>query len=257
MGKNIKITETQYQDLVKRAIDIEPTNSKIEAIYESSWSRVLKWIEDYDIATITAFRHTLKDTTDRTFIPNNEEIGDTFSLSENRERNKLLKARLLSLGYGVMAIHGSYIEGANGADAIEVSEESFFVVNLKNDTNFYKNLFILAEYFNQDSFLYKAKDEKDAYLIGTNNADYPEYGNKVITGSLTSLPSKFMSRIKNSAIAFVNKDKPTFQNRKKIRQMYEDWIMLYKKNGVILETIDDFSMGGKQAIFNESSKISL
>lgn len=286
MGKKIKITENQYKDLIKRAIEIEPTESKIEAIFESSWSRVLRWIDTFDIATITAFRGVLKDTTDNTFIPNGKEIGDTFTLQENRERNRQLKAKLLSFGYGVTAIHGSYIEGASGADSMEVAEESFFVVNLWSDTNFFNNLFALSEYFNQDSFLYKAANDEDAYLVGTNNATFPGYGNKRDSGTLTSLPSKFMSRIKNAAFAFVNKDKwnikqrktdltptdmndfehsyswlddekPTFQNRKKIRQLYEDWIMLYKKNGIVLETISDFSMSGKQAIGIEASKIIL
>lgn len=286
MGKKIKITENQYKDLIKRAIEIEPTESKIEAIFESSWSRVLRWIDAFDIATITAFRGVLKDTTDNTFIPDGKEIGDTFTLQENRERNRQLKAKLLSLGYGVTAIHGSYIEGANGTDSTEVAEESFFVVNLKNDANLFNNLFALSEYFNQDSFLYKSAKEEDAYLVGTNNNSFPEYGEELVAGKLTSLPSKFMSRIKNAAFAFVNKDnwivkqgkedlsaddmndfensyswkndeKPTFQNRKNKRALTEDWIKLYKDKGVVLETLDDYSMGGKQAIGLTSREVKL
>lgn len=286
MGKKIIITESQYKKLLKDLIEIEPTETKIKALYESSWSRVLQWIDSYDIATITAFRGKLQNVTDKTYIPNGKEIGDTFTLQENRQRNRLLKAKLLSFGYGVTAIHGSYIEGANGTDSTEVAEESFFVVNLKNDTNFFSNLFALSEYFNQDSFLYKSANEEDAYLVGTNNNGFPEYGEKLVAGKLTSLPSKFMSRIKNAAFAFVNKDnwivkqskedlsaddmndfensyswkndeKPTFQNRKAKRGLTEDWVKLYKDKGVVLETLDDYSMGGKQAIGLTSREVNL
>ena len=192
----------------------------------------------------------------------------------------------MSSGYGLTAIHGSYIEGANGTDSSEVAEESFFLVNLKNDANFFSNLFALSEYFNQDSFLYKSANEEDAYLVGTNNNGFPEYGEKLVAGKLTSLPSKFMSRIKNAAFAFVNKDnwivkqskedlsaddmndfensyswkndeKPTFQNRKAKRALTEDWVKLYKDKGVVLETLDDYSIGGKQAIGLTSQKVKL
>ena len=265
-------------------------NKEIDLIFESSWSRVLQWINSYDIATITAFRSKLKDVTEHTFIPENKQVGDSFTLQENRVRNKELKAKLLSCGYGVTNIHGNYIEGISGADAVEVGEESFFVVNLKNDSNFYNELFQLSEYYNQDSFLYKPKEDEQAYLVGTNNSDYPGYQQKDIAGTLTSLPSKFMSRIKNAAFAFVKKDqwvkhdeksdltademndyehsyswhkdeKPTFANRKALRaQMLkesEDWEMMKKNNGIVLETIKDYTPFSRQSIGSYASRIKL
>lgn len=39
MGKKIIITESQYNNLLKDLIEIEPTETKIKALYESSWSR--------------------------------------------------------------------------------------------------------------------------------------------------------------------------------------------------------------------------
>lgn len=60
MSKKIIITESQYNNLLKDLIEIEPTETKIKALYESSWSRVLQWIDSYDIATITAFRANCK-----------------------------------------------------------------------------------------------------------------------------------------------------------------------------------------------------
>lgn len=182
-------------------------------ICESSLNRLLSWIENNDIATITAFRSTLTNVTDKTFMDDNE-VGHEFSKQENRERNRGLKAKLLTLGYGVTNIHGSWIEGLGGGDSVEVAEESFFVVNLNNDESFFDNLFKLSEYFNQDSFLYKQKGDDTAYLVGTNNSDFPGYGKKVPTGTLTTLPSKFMSRIKNAAFAFVDKDKWIVKDKK-------------------------------------------
>lgn len=250
-------------------------------ICESSLNRILSWIENNDIATITAFRSTLTDVTDKTFMGDNE-INHKFSKEENRERNRGLKAKLLTLGYGVTNIHGSWIEGIGGGDSTEVAEESFFVVNLNNDESFFDNLFKLSEYFNQDSFLYKQKGDDTAYLVGTNNADFPGYGEKVPTGTLTTLPSKFMSRIKNAAFAFVDKDKwivkdkksdltdddmndyensyswrkddkPTFANRKEKRtnemlKMSEDYVKMIENKGIVLETINDYNGFAKQAI---------
>ena len=241
----------------------------------------MSWISKYDIVTITAFRDKLKDITPKTFIPNEMEEGDSFTLQQNRERNRLLKAKLLSLGYGVTNIHGSYIEG----QGTEVTEESFFVVNLKNDESFFDNCFKLSEYFNQDSFLYKSKNSDNAYLVGTNMCDFPSYNNKINAGTLTSLPSKFMSRIKNAAFAFVDKDnwiikdkksdmtnndmddyensyswknddKPTFANRKlqRINNMVETFL---SENGLILETIKDKPMNTKQSIGLMAKRIKL
>lgn len=255
-------------------------------ICESSLNRVVDWINNHDIATITASRYMLANVTNKTLVgdyPN----GYVFTKQDNRTRNRDLKAKLLSFGYGVTNIHGSWIEGIGGG-SVEVAEESFFVVNLNNDSEFFDNLFKLSEYFNQDSFLYKNKGDETAYLVGTNNAEFPGYGNKVATGTLTTLPSKFMSRIKNAAFAFVDKnnwivknkksdlsdselddvehsyswkndENPTFQNRKEKRvkdkeeaerqnKMAEDYVKMAENGGIILETIDDYKGFAKQAL---------
>ena len=276
MEKNIiKITETELRDIISENV------KKFSLIYESGLNRILSWINSYDIVTITAFRDKLKDITNNTYIPNGMSEGDSFTLQQNRERNRLLKAKLLSLGYGVTNIHGSYIEG----QGTEVAEESFLVVNLKDDKNFYKNCFKLSEYFNQDSFLYKAKNSDNAYLVGTNMCDFPSYDNRINAGTLTSLPSKFMSRIKNAAFAFVDKDnwviknskadmtddnmndyensyswknddKPTFNKRKEMRKikMIEN---LLNNNGLLLETFNGHSINTKHSISLLAKQIKL
>lgn len=262
MAKKFIITEQQ--------INILKLSERVETICESSLNRILDWIEKYDIATISAFRDTLTDMTDKTYVPEGAYDGYKFTKKENIKRNAQMKAKLLSFGYGVTKIYGSYIENI-GKNPTEVAEESFFVVNLNNDENFYSNLFKISEYFNQDSFLYKPKGSK-AYLVGTNLNDFPPYGEKTIVGDITTLPSKFMSRVKNAAFAFVDKDnwvikkdkteigddemndydnsyswkqddKPTFNKRKALRknnQLQNEWRKLEKNNGVILETKDKY-----------------
>lgn len=288
----IKINENDIQGMICEIvsnISQKLVKEDVETLCESSWSRVIRWMETHDISTITAFRGALKDVTENTFIPDGCSAGYQFSLKENRERNRQMKATLLSKGYGVTSIFGSWIEGIAGADAKEVAEESFFVVNLKDDPNFFDELFKLSEYFNQDSFLYKEKGSDTAVLVGTNASDFPGYGNKVVAGELTSLPSKFMSRIKKAAFAFVDKqnwvikdkkddltddelsdytqsyswmddEKPTFQRRKSERSMpevklAEEWLRLKKNKGIVLETIESYSPKQRDVIGKIASKI--
>lgn len=264
----------------RKVISEQELKSIVKIICESNLNRIISWIDNYDIATITAFRNALVDVTENTNIPNGKKIGDAFTLSENRLKNKQLKAALLSYGYGVTKIYGSWIEGISGTNAKEVAEESFFVVNINNDKNFFDNIFKLSEYFNQDSFLYKAKNNEQAILVGTNNSEFPGYKETVNTGELTTLPSKFMSRISKSAFAFVDKNnwivrdtkdslskadmedyvnsyswrkdnRPTFSARKKERidnNSLKEEIDNSDIDKIELETISDYTPKQRQAI---------
>jgi hypothetical protein len=73
---------------------------------------------------------------------------------ENYERNRQLKAVLLNKGYGVADIDGTYVEDFGTDAAKEVKEDSFFVVNLKDDPNFKDTITGLGEHFCQDSVLF-------------------------------------------------------------------------------------------------------
>ena len=70
---------------------------------------------------------------------------DEFTKKENYERNRELKARLLERGYGVTKVAGSYIENFQTPKAMEVSEESFFVSNRKDDPQFIEVISGLGE----------------------------------------------------------------------------------------------------------------
>ena len=63
-------------------------------------------------------------------------------------------------------------------------ENSFLVFDQNDDPNFYDNLRMLSEKFDQDCFLYKAADEDVAYLIGTNEDFIKDNGERVEAGRL-------------------------------------------------------------------------
>jgi len=78
---------------------------------------------------------------------------EEYTNKENYERNRKLKADLLSKGYGVAAV--------------KLSEQSLFVVNLKDDKDFNSTIANLGHEWEQDSVLIIPKDGKDAYLYGS------------------------------------------------------------------------------------------
>lgn len=199
----------KLDDAIKKKILEEVDNFNNIAIYnnelnEKSLNRMMLWLNKCDCAFITAFRYKLIDIAnpDKTYYGPNDNWMDKkiFTHEENREKNKLLKAELLNLKYGVTTVKRVYPEGMNN----ESSEESFFVVNRFNDPNFLNNLLSLAEYFNQDSIYYKPKDKTYGYLIGTNGATYPGYHKKGDESKLKPCSaSNFMSRIGNKAFSFI------------------------------------------------------
>ena len=117
---------------------------------ESSLSRLHKHISEHDTAIITAFRND-PTSGDKCVMdpPPSEEGKDALSL--NKARNKDLKAALLRKGYGVTRVDGSYIENFDDLpNRKEVSEESFFVVNLKDSSDFVPMIEQLGKEFCQD-----------------------------------------------------------------------------------------------------------
>lgn len=192
-----------------------------DALIESSLKRIEHWVNTKEIAGITAFRGKLQDVTSNTLMDIPE--GEYYTKSQNKARNRDLKATLLKLGYGVTKVAGSYLE--KGKD--EVQEESYIVVNLPDDPNFKRRLLKLAEYYNQDSILYKPKDDENGYLIGTNNTDFPGFGVSISQGKFhKKVNATYMSRIGTQGFAFSKDDEDnplqphtsnTFQDRKRAR----------------------------------------
>ena len=173
---------------------------------ESGLSRVHQHINAHDTAVITAFRNDpSSDEGCYNAAPPSEQ--EESPLKANNARNKNLKAVLLKMGYGVTRVDGSYIENFDDVDnRKEVSEESFFVVNLKDDPDFNNNINKLGQMFCQDSVLLIPQgggdDGSPAFLLGTNES-WPGLGEKEPVGRFEGgKEAEFMSRVKGRPFVF-------------------------------------------------------
>lgn len=240
MEKIVHLNENELKNIihesVKNILNEKKTNSFINEVRnfnsvidksntnlnESSINRMLQWLKDCDCAFISAFRNELKDVRDMEATyrgpDKNWEVGKHFTHEENRQKNKLMVAKLLQLGYGVTKVKGVYPEGMTD----ETSEESYLVVNRNNDENFLDNLLSISEYYNQDSIYYKEKGKTKGYLIGTNDSGFPEYHQKGEDSEMkTGTASNYMSRMGNKAFSFVGKDAEKVNNRKEAMDSIE------------------------------------
>ena len=169
---------------------MQPTRS----INESSLSRVVHHMEKHDCGTITAHRAK-------------EGCGGPddkpYSREDNKKRNRQLYAILESLGYGVTEVDGAYIENFGTPNAIEVTEDVYFVVDLKDRGNLENDLRRLGEQFDQDSVLFIPKG-KMGIMIGTNHCSpFPGYGKKSPFSSRSfGKPAEFMTKVRNRPFVF-------------------------------------------------------
>lgn len=139
-------------------------------LQESSLSRVYGHYKEHDSGTISAFR-------------------GNRSKSENLSASAQLKSKLIAKGFGVTKIDGVYIENYGTKDAQRVSEESYFVVDLKDTNSLERVLCELGTLFEQDSITFSRapnSPKPDAgayYLIGTSPfGAYPGKGKKIKLG---------------------------------------------------------------------------
>ena len=133
--------------------------------FESSLSRLYKHYQEHDSGTISAFRYA-----------RNCGDGELYSLSENKKRSSDLKNLLLAKGYGVTKISGVYIENYGSDNAIEVQEESYIVVDLKDSGKLKKDLIKFGKMFEQDSVTFSEKGG-NYYLISSNECPNAYPGN--------------------------------------------------------------------------------
>jgi hypothetical protein len=181
-------------------------SGKLENIYseilnESSLSRIWDKTQKHSCGTISAFRG------DRTY-------------RENDRNHKKLSAYLLSKGYSLTKIDGTYIENFGSDDEEDVNERSLFVCNHNvgggDDGQLENDLFKMGEYFDQDSVLIIPLGGKDAYLFGTSKRDnaYPSYGQKEIVGDgkYGKVAGEFLSKIRGRRFAYEQIEKPQTVN---------------------------------------------
>ncbi|NJO63180.1 MAG: hypothetical protein HC836_34665 [Richelia sp. RM2_1_2] len=162
-----------------------------EKIFETSLSRIWGHFQNHDSAILTAFRHTMINCANE-----DDSTGENLQTPQNKDRNKQLSASLMKLGYGITKTSGVFIENYNTEAAKQVKEDSYLVVNLKNDPNFVQNIQKLGEHFCQDSVLIVPQGGKGAYLLGTNHSAFPGFGQKHLVGDFKpAIPSDFMSTV--------------------------------------------------------------
>lgn len=106
--------------------------SKKGILSESSFNRLLSWIKNYEIAFITAFRSIKENILhDDLTKEDSKKIGNVYSKSENRERNRELGASLLRMGYGITKISGANIANFGNPNSGIADEE----INTFDDYN--------------------------------------------------------------------------------------------------------------------------
>lgn len=162
---------------------------------ESSLSRAYEHMMDHDCGVITAFRNK-------------------YTYNENMQRNKKLMAQLLSSGYGVTTVQGSYIENFKTPQAVEVKEVVFFVVDLKDKGRLENDLRILGEEQgdelddSQDSIMFIPQGSNTGIIIGTSKLDtsFPGYGKKITyPNSVFGSTGEFMTKIHGRPLQFKEK----------------------------------------------------
>jgi hypothetical protein len=179
-------------------------------INEAGLAKIRQDMLDYDTAFITAFRSDVDDKSMCAYVaPSEEEIAEAkkqgnmpYRYRDNHKKNlrnnKDLSAYLLSRGYGLKNVQGSYIENFGSLDPAkiprEVKENSFFITNLNDDPQFFDEIIDLGKRYCQDSVILVPKGG-EAFLYGTNNT-YPGLDQKETVGQfMGGETGEFMSRI--------------------------------------------------------------
>lgn len=174
---------------------------------ESCITRLLFHNQQHECAMLTAFRQ---------FDENNK----ARSLDQNNKDNLTLGKALHYLGYGITKVIGSYTEQQNSSKTTE--ENSWFVVNLKDDEKFVDNIINFGITHNQDSVLIIPKngffDIKTVYLIGTNkdNLDddcFIKWQEKKYASDIKfSKNNDLLTKIKNKAFYFSFEESDLLEN---------------------------------------------
>ena len=192
------MTASNLKDIIKEEL--------CSIISESGLSRVHKHIIGHDCSIITAYRNNAFDRSlcvGQDFSEEELEMFDNNPRKANLINNRNLKAYLLHKGYGVTSVDGSYVENFKQPDAVEVKEDSLFVVNLNDDPDFFDKMQMLGRKYCQDSVLLIPVGGENAYYMGTNKTSYPGLGNRLDIGGLKmGEEAEFMTRVRNRPFFF-------------------------------------------------------
>lgn len=187
----------------------------MEQINSSSMSRIVSYLERFDCGTISAYRgyegpiiQQLGTEEFERQLNADPHAFDQYKVKQvvNKKNSQLLKQKLLSLGYGVIAIYGVYKEIGSPTES---KESSWFVFDYKQKGTLKKHLLYLGNQFEQDSITYAdAGTDFDLYNTSPfsrepNKPLHKAKGNKQYRfnsysiGSLPNSEQQFFSRLGN------------------------------------------------------------
>jgi hypothetical protein len=182
---------------------------------ESGLSRLYQHMQEHDSAILTAHR---ADPSDMSLCAS--KPTDIPTDATNQLRNRDLKATLLAMGIGVTKVDGSYIENFDTPSAMEVSEDSLFCTNLKDDPNFAKIIQELGKKYCQDSILIIPQGAKGAYLYGTNNGEFPGLDQSITVGDAKfGEDAEFMSRVRRRPLTFKEEKLEVYEDLSRNQRM--------------------------------------
>jgi len=159
-------------------------------LHEASLSRCYRQTKQYDSGLITASRKTIKD------YKQDCKVIENITRKQNRKRNAKLSSDLLKK-YSVTSVRGAYIENYKQNDAVEVGENSYFIVDIENRGNLRKDLMGFGEKWNQDSVVYIPMGGTSGQLIGTSLCNtYPNYKETIILSNpVFGKNGEFMTKV--------------------------------------------------------------
>ena len=155
----------------------EALNIIEDIIIESSVSRTKFYLQNYECATISAFRPGANiDRKDEKELTNRRDV-----LKRNKKHSAELGKKLTELGYTHFLVDGAWVKtdekdrpiiNKRGEKSIG-SEITYFVVNNNGDTReqFRNNLKKLGNDFDQDSVMFYPKGSNMAFLSGTSKRE--------------------------------------------------------------------------------------
>lgn len=206
----------------------------MKQLNESTITRLLKHSREHCCAMLTAFRQFTEDDVLRQADQNNKD-------------NLLLGKALRYCGYGITKVIGSYAEQINGKKP--AVENSWFVVDLKDDPNFVKNIIGFGAAHSQDSVLIIPKngffDAKNTYLVGTNpentgNDCFVKWQEKKHASEIKfSKDNDMLTKIRNKSFYFrfddeiLDEHEPLFKNfsnaQETVGQMRKKYGFMFKQ----------------------------
>lgn len=162
---------------------------KEQCINESSFSRTLSHMNNRECMFITAFR-------------------SEYSYKENLRRNKELGNDLQNSGLGFVPCKGGFIENKGKINEVEVTENTYFVINTKFASQDFVDLAIsLCKKYNQDAVLVTFPPTK-GWNTKIKSRYYDKNGNVDMEFDEISLNNieEFFTRINNKTFKFESFD---------------------------------------------------